>query len=69
MAEPEIDAIQDWELLSGHETDTHTILKFRRPLVTCDHEHDLPITVRTTHMLISYIPSFLNFKFSYCLSV
>ena len=33
---PTVDPQQDWELLSGIETDSYTILKFRRELVACD---------------------------------
>ena len=37
--------MQDWELISGSQTDTHTILKFKRPLYTCDRDWDNDIAV------------------------
>lgn len=42
--EPEVDPSQDYQLLLGYENKTHTVLRFRRKLDTCDH-HDIPITV------------------------
>lgn len=42
--EPEVDPSQDYQLLLGYENNTHTVLRFRRRLDTCDH-HDIPITV------------------------
>lgn len=54
--EPVPDASQDYVLLSSNENATHTILKFRRKLNTCDEKFDVPITVRVnilTHNLIT----------------
>ena len=42
--EPIIDESQDVTLLSANQNDTHTILRFSRPYVTCD-ENDRDITV------------------------
>nr|CAI5840241.1 unnamed protein product [Callosobruchus analis] len=42
--EPEVDPSQDYQLLLGYENNTHTVLRFRRKLDTCDH-HDIPITL------------------------
>lgn len=42
--EPEVDASQDYQLLLGYENSTHTVLRFKRRLDTCDY-HDIPITV------------------------
>nr|CAI5864751.1 unnamed protein product [Callosobruchus analis] len=42
--EPEVDPSQDYQLLLGYENNTHTVLRFRRKLDTCDR-HDIPITV------------------------
>ena len=42
--EPEVDPSQDYQLLLGYENSTHTVLRFRRRLDTCDN-HDVPITV------------------------
>ncbi|CAH1233728.1 MOXD1 [Branchiostoma lanceolatum] len=33
---PPEDESQDWDLLSGYENDTHTVLRFKRKLQTCD---------------------------------
>lgn len=43
--EPVLDPSQDYVLLSGIENDTHTILRFRRKLKTCDEKYDVSITV------------------------
>ena len=51
--EPEVDPSQDYQLLLGYENSTHTVLRFRRKLDTCDH-HDIPITVSDFVTLISY---------------
>ena len=42
--EPIIDESQDVTLLAANQNDTHTILRFSRPYVTCD-ENDMDITV------------------------
>ena len=42
---PTIDQDQNWILLAASETDTHTILKFKRPLYSCD-PYDRNVTVR-----------------------
>lgn len=44
--EPVPDASADYVLLSSSENATHTILRFRRKLNTCDEKFDVPITVR-----------------------
>lgn len=50
--EPEVDPSQDYQLLLGYENNTHTVLRFRRRLDTCDH-HDIPITVSGNWMYFS----------------
>lgn len=40
----EVDSSQDYDLLLGYENVTHTVLRFRRRLNTCD-PRDIPITV------------------------
>ncbi|XP_035694936.1 DBH-like monooxygenase protein 1 homolog [Branchiostoma floridae] len=35
-AQPPVDESQDWELVSGSENGTHTVLRFSRKLTTCD---------------------------------
>ncbi|XP_066270631.1 DBH-like monooxygenase protein 1 homolog [Branchiostoma lanceolatum] len=36
QAQPPVDESQDWELVSGYENGTHTVLRFNRKLTTCD---------------------------------
>lgn len=43
--EPVLDPSQDYVLLSGRENASHTILRFRRKLRTCDEKYDVAITV------------------------
>lgn len=40
-----VDPSQDYVLISGYENSTHTVLRFRRKLDTCDTSYDVPITV------------------------
>nr|XP_022919190.1 MOXD1 homolog 2 [Onthophagus taurus]XP_022919191.1 MOXD1 homolog 2 [Onthophagus taurus] len=51
--EPEVDSSQDYQLLLGYENSTHTVLRFRRQLDTCDH-HDIPITNDTMRILWAF---------------
>lgn len=43
--EPAVDPAQDYILMLGYENATHTVMRFRRKLDTCDISHDVPITV------------------------
>lgn len=43
--EPFVDPSQDYVLLLGYENATHTVMRFKRKLDTCDTSHDIPITV------------------------
>lgn len=54
--EPEVDPSQDYQLLLGYENVTHTVLRFRRRLDTCDN-HDIPITNDTMRILWSFSSS------------
>lgn len=47
-SEPFVDPSQDYILLLGYENATHTVMRFKRKLDTCDTSHDIPITVSTT---------------------
>lgn len=62
--EPVPDASQDYVLLSSHENTTHTILRFRRKLDTCDEKFDVPITVivniLTNNLIRNYTENFLK---------
>ncbi|TDG51266.1 hypothetical protein AWZ03_002353 [Drosophila navojoa] len=42
--EPVVDPSQDYMLMLGYENATHTVLRFRRKLDTCDASHDIAIT-------------------------
>ncbi|XP_020714773.1 MOXD1 homolog 2 isoform X2 [Ceratitis capitata] len=52
--EPLVDPSQDYVLLSGYENNTHTIIRFRRKLDTCDNLYDIPITNNTMRILFLY---------------
>ncbi|CAG7826683.1 unnamed protein product [Allacma fusca] len=47
---PDVDASQDWTLLSASENSTHTTLKVTRVFNTCDDE-DVPISNDTTKII------------------
>lgn len=49
--EPVVDSMQNYILLLGYENATHTTLRFRRRLDTCDYLHDVPITVSSQESL------------------
>lgn len=51
--EPVLDPSQDYVLMSGHENATHTILRFRRRLDTCDEKFDVPITVGFNYFIFT----------------
>lgn len=53
--EPVPDTSQDYVLLSSSENATHTTLRFRRKLDTCDEKFDVPITVRVNNSLVNLI--------------
>ena len=44
---PMLDKSQDVQLVDGYENATHTVFTFRRPLRSCDTEHDLDLGVST----------------------
>ncbi|XP_023233136.1 DBH-like monooxygenase protein 1 homolog [Centruroides sculpturatus] len=51
--QPEIDKQQDWEYLWCCENDTHTIIRFKRLLNTCDYQ-DIRITNNTINLIYAY---------------
>ena len=53
--EPVVDTSQDYVLLSGSENATHTILRFRRKLNTCDEKSDVPITVGRFFLVLLFM--------------
>ncbi|XP_068142933.1 LOW QUALITY PROTEIN: MOXD1 homolog 2 [Drosophila tropicalis] len=52
--EPVVDPSQDYMLMMGYENATHTVLRFRRKLDTCDGSHDIAITNDTMRLLYMY---------------
>ncbi|CAL4133676.1 unnamed protein product, partial [Meganyctiphanes norvegica] len=50
--QPMIDDSQDYDLLGGYQNDSHTVLRFSRPWVSCDDQHDVQLTVRDTSRVI-----------------
>jgi hypothetical protein len=56
--EPVPDTSQDYVLLSSSENATHTILRFRRKLNTCDEKFDVPITVRVNILACNLIRNY-----------
>ncbi|XP_040166788.1 MOXD1 homolog 2-like [Anopheles arabiensis] len=52
--EPIYDASQDYTLLLGYENTTHTVIRFKRNLDTCDMKDDFPITNDTMRVLFLY---------------
>ncbi|XP_065360032.1 MOXD1 homolog 2-like [Calliphora vicina] len=53
-AEPQIDPSQDYILMKGYENGTHTVLRFRRKLDTCDNKHDITINNNTMRVMYMY---------------
>ncbi|XP_070555178.1 DBH-like monooxygenase protein 1 homolog [Ptychodera flava] len=51
--EPGIDDQQDYELIGGMETETHTVLTFSRKIDTCD-EKDRVVTSDTLRLIYAY---------------
>ncbi|XP_052873204.1 MOXD1 homolog 2-like [Anopheles cruzii] len=52
--EPVVDASQDYTLLLGYENMTHTVIRFKRNLDTCDMKDDFPITNDTMRVIFMY---------------
>ncbi|TMW45479.1 hypothetical protein DOY81_009441, partial [Sarcophaga bullata] len=52
--EPIVDPSQDYILMLGYENKTHTVLRFRRKLDTCDTLHDIAITNDTMRVMYMY---------------
>lgn len=60
--EPVVDPSQDYVLMLGYENATHTVMRFKRKLETCDTAYDIPITVSFV-MFIFFSSNFLLFSF------
>jgi DOMON domain len=76
--EPIVDPSQDYILLLGYENATHTVLRFKRKLDTCDTTHDVVLTVskgpnsrifRLTSSTISSYPTILCEKVEFSRSL
>ncbi|CAL4097442.1 unnamed protein product, partial [Meganyctiphanes norvegica] len=48
------DPSQDYEMLGGYENGTHTVLRFKRPWITCDDKHDWMLTGDTVKVIWAY---------------
>ncbi|XP_049539223.1 MOXD1 homolog 2-like [Anopheles darlingi] len=51
---PIVDGSQDYTLLLGYENITHTVIRFKRSLDTCDMKDDFPITNDTMRVIFMY---------------
>jgi hypothetical protein len=49
-----VDEIQDWHLIDGKEIDGYTILKYKRPLKSCDAKNDLEIKAETNYLIFAW---------------
>ena len=49
-----MDKKQDWYLIDGKQIDGYTILKFKRPLKSCDTEHDIEIKKETNFLIFAW---------------
>lgn len=49
-----MDKIQNVYLIDGKQIDGYTILKFRRPLKSCDSEHDIEIKKETNYLIFAW---------------
>ncbi|XP_053685794.1 MOXD1 homolog 2-like [Sabethes cyaneus] len=52
--DPIIDKSQDYTVLLGYENVTHTVIRFKRNLDTCDNKDDFPITNDTMRVIFLY---------------
>ncbi|XP_021710974.1 MOXD1 homolog 2 [Aedes aegypti] len=52
--DPIIDPSQDYTLLSLYQNQTHTVMRFKRNLNTCDNKDDFPITNDTMRVIFMY---------------
>ncbi|XP_069169748.1 DBH-like monooxygenase protein 1 [Procambarus clarkii] len=51
---PSVDDSQDYRVVGGYENDTHTVVRFTRPWVTCDPHHDFQLTGDTVRVVWAY---------------
>ncbi|XP_064084237.1 DBH-like monooxygenase protein 1 [Macrobrachium nipponense] len=49
---PKVDDTQNVKLLAGQQNDTHTILRFSRPWITCDNKGDMDLSKEDTTRII-----------------
>jgi hypothetical protein len=46
--------MQDWHLIDGKEMNGYTMLKYKRPLKTCDTKNDLEIKRETNYLIFAW---------------
>ncbi len=51
---PLIDTSQDARLLEGNQVNGYTMLKFKRPLKTCDSRDDMEIKKETNYLIFAW---------------
>ena len=59
---PVADPEQDCTLVGGKQNETHTIIRFKRPLDTCDSKHDLKLGVSSVDNADFFIVSIILFS-------
>ena len=52
--EPAVDSQQDYVLMLGYENATHTVMRFKRKLETCD-TYDMPISVSLSTVFCPFL--------------
>lgn len=53
-SQPYIDETQDYELLGGYQNDSHTVLRFSRPWISCDDQQDMQLTSDTLRVIWAF---------------
>ncbi|KAK7072077.1 DBH-like monooxygenase protein 1 [Halocaridina rubra] len=51
---PDIDNLQNIDVIGGYQNDTHTVVRFSRPWNTCDNEQDYKLSGDTTRIIWAY---------------
>lgn len=51
---PIVDPSQDWSLIEGAQTNGYTIVKYKRPLKSCDTENDIEIKKETNYLIFAW---------------
>lgn len=56
--EPVVDPSQDYVLMLGYENATHTVMRFKRKLDTCDTSYDIAISV--SFLFVSFLNEYIK---------